>query len=151
GMLASGDGIAVTDKFSTWRRQRPAHRAADLITSWFALDVAPSLERDDGGSYIPALGRMPETSGMPYGLVMCRRLPEPDGLPDDPGTEMLARVKWNHPMAQIAAGAPEPSWQQAHQLGVRADGAPTPFAHALTHQEFDRDVALLGELLPETN
>src|SRR5699024_1328757 len=63
GMLAAGDEIALTDKFSTWRRQRPAHRAADLITSWFALDVAPSLERDAGGSYIPALGRMPETSG----------------------------------------------------------------------------------------
>src|SRR5699024_1967482 len=46
GMVASGDGIAVTEKFSTWRRQRPAHRAADLITSWFILAVAPSQERD---------------------------------------------------------------------------------------------------------
>jgi len=151
GMLASGDGIAVTDKFSTWRRQRPAHRAADLITSWFALDVAPSLERDDGGSYIPALGRMPETSGMPYGFVMCRLLAETEGRAAVSGTEMLARVKWNHPMAQIAPGSPERSWQEAHQIGVLADGALTPFAHALTHQEFDRGVALLGELLPETN
>src|SRR5699024_1680584 len=111
GMLASGDGIAVTDKFSTWRRQRPAHRAADLITSWFALDVAPSLERDDGGSYIPALSRMPETSGMPYGFVMCRLLAETECRAAVSGTEMLARVKCNPPMAQIAPGSPERSWQ----------------------------------------
>lgn len=143
--------VTVSEEFDTWRRKAPAERAADLVQTWLHHDLAPTLERDTEGKYLPLFGRGPETSGMPAGFVLTRTLMDNPGRGAISGADVFALLTWRHPMSQAPAESMECSWAEGHQLGVLADGAVAPFAEALSLEQHDEAVQMLTGMLPEAS
>ncbi|MDN5750395.1 MAG: hypothetical protein L0H64_18090, partial [Pseudonocardia sp.] len=56
GLLAHGEaGFAATDAYDAWRDGGTATRWADVVSAWFALDLAPSSRETDDGEVAPPL------------------------------------------------------------------------------------------------
>src|SRR5699024_3074404 len=55
--------LSTTEEFDQWRRGTSAQRAHELLEAWLPMSLAPTLERDPEGTYIPAFGRAPADSG----------------------------------------------------------------------------------------
>src|SRR5699024_9431145 len=97
---------------------------------------------------LPALGRMPDNSGMPVGLMLCRLLTTFEGQGVLAADDLAALLRWYHPIAVTAPGTVQRTWAEAHRLGIFADGALTPVGDAVSAGEVERAIELLTEILP---
>lgn len=140
--------LGTTDEFDEWRRGTPAQRASDLLSAWLPLSLAPTLERDPEGTYLPAFGRGPAHSGLPAGFVLCRLLSTFPGEGAVSVDDMAALLRWYHPMAEIAPSSVPCTWAEGHQLGLFADGALTPLGEAVSTGADEAAVELLEQVLP---
>lgn len=140
--------LSTTEEFDQWRRGTPAQRASDLVAVWLPMSLAPTLERDPEGTYLPAFGRAPAHSGLPAGLVLCRLLATFPGEGVISADDVGALLRWYHPMAETVPGSVPRSWAEGHQLGLFAEGALTPLGEAVSTGEDETAVELLEQVLP---
>ena len=131
-------------QFEAWRRREPAERAADLLQRWFALEYAPSLDRDEEGRSRPALAPLGYANRTPTPVLVAGVLTDlDDGVgvvsPDD----VFALLAWTSAMGHREPAEADAVWAEAERLGVVAHGRLTDAGRAL----FDEDRPALVETL----
>ncbi len=144
------DTVIVSEEFDAWRRASPAERLRDLYLAWLPLDVAPTLDRYDDEPVHP-LGRLPQTSGMPAGLVLLQLLAGVEGQAVAQAEDLLALLSWAHPLTSTAPGSLPATWAEATTLGLVADGRLTRAGDALIQGDTSAVVGILQAMLPEVS
>ena len=154
------DGLGPGPSLDGWRQATPASRAAALLTAWWQLPLHPTVDRDEDGKALPALGRAValDPSIRRTVLLAAIRATSPEGgtAAQATGARALADPAalgevfgWDDPGADVDDAELAVLWREATSWGLVALEAVTAAGCALVADDSEALLAALGEALPD--
>ncbi|MPV48830.1 hypothetical protein GCG21_02155 [Pseudactinotalea sp. HY160] len=141
--------LTTSTRFAEWRRRPPHVRVLDIVLAWERLPTPPTLARDADDSYRPALLRHRDGAAGLLGIELCRHMAHRAGRGAVSIADLVDLFAWHNPTVMVSAVDLACSWNEAHLLGLLADGALSSLGAAITAQDRPAALARLEELLPE--
>src|SRR5699024_3084264 len=129
--LSESDRLTVGPPFEQWRRLPPPRRALDLALAWERMATPPTQQREADDSYRPALLHRPGRPTPPLGYELCRLVARLGGGVAVTLADLHALYSWHNPATPVPAADLACAWNEAHALGVLADGSLTPLGEAI--------------------
>ncbi len=134
GLLAGVDAaVGVAPAAADWRGADPADRYCDLATVWWGLPIHPTIDRDDEGKPIPAVGRRAGFGSAAElraaTLTLAAELPDGVGIAGP--AELDRWLAWLRPALAARSEDVAAIWQEAHTLGLLVGGALSPLGRPL--------------------
>ena len=148
--------LTVGRPYDSWRNAEPADRVAELIAAWWNLGHLSLAYRTADGKAQPALQDMylggEDTDIRHHGVEILAGLSSADPAITPSVTDQeafAARMTWERPLViGTRSVVPQAVWDEAHLLGVFADGACTPAGRALLTLDSDTVKQAVRAILP---
>lgn len=149
-LAGDGGAVGIGPAAASWRSTEPAQRFADLVVAWWTLPIHPTIDRDDDGKLLPAVGRRTAdgTAALARGMFLSQIVEMGAGRAPVTPADVSGQLAWHRPAGRPDEPAVAAMWREAHALGVLVDGAPSAVGRCLLDGDATQLLAVAARLLP---